>query len=369
MRTLSYRAGARDRADFPLTEVPALLADPEVIVWIDLVDPDRPTLAHLQELFNLHPLAVEDVLEQHQRPKLDRYDDQLFLTAYELGPAPAGSNELVRKEIDAFVTAQSLVTVRPGGRFDIAGVMRAWDAHPGLIRHGVGGMVWGLLDAVVDSHFDTVQAMDESVDDLEESVFKEDVNTQQVQRAAYRAHKQIVTLRRLALPMREVVGELLRRSEFVGGAADRQPPAAPSAHKGLGGAEMASPRAAFRRLLGVRQHGGALPASEAEPLAPYFQDVYDHTLRVADWADSLRDMVSTIIDTNMTAQGNRLNLVMKKVTSWAAIIAVPTMITGAYGMNVNYPSFGTSGGFWIAVALIVASSVALYLQFKHRDWL
>lgn len=132
---------------------------------------------------------------------------------------------------------------------------------------------------------------------------------------------------------------------------------------------MASPRAAFRRLLGVRQHGGALPASEAEPLAPYFQDVYDHTLRVADWADSLRDMVSTIIDTNMTAQGNRLNLVMKKVTSWAAIIAVPTMITGAYGMNVNYPSFGTSGGFWIAVALIVASSVALYLQFKHRDWL
>jgi magnesium transporter len=102
---------------------------------------------------------------------------------------------------------------------------------------------------------------------------------------------------------------------------------------------------------------------------PYFQDIYDHVMRVADWTDSLRDLVTTLIETNLTIQGNRMNLVMKKVTSWAAIIAVPTAITGFYGQNVPYPGFNEVSGFWVSTGLIVLGSATLYFIFKKKDWL
>jgi magnesium transporter len=104
-------------------------------------------------------------------------------------------------------------------------------------------------------------------------------------------------------------------------------------------------------------------------MSPYFQDVYDHVLRVTEWTESLRDLVATILDTNLAIQSNRMNLVMKKVTSWAAIIAVPTAVTGFYGQNLPYPGFDTVWGFWVSSAVIVAASVTLYLSFRARDWL
>ena len=359
----------RSAADDRSAEVDPAATKPKPgeITWIDIPPGDTRTLHALGEQYGLHPLAVEDVLERHQRPKLDRYDNQLFLTAYGLSVAPKGSAELVRREISAFILPDALITVRPDDAFDMGVVLSRWDAHPGLLAHGVGGMVWGLLDAIVDTHLDTVQQLDEVVDDLEESVFADNVDTRSVQRAAYDAHKQIVTLRRLALPMREVVGELLRRSDLVGGSADRHPAA--TEHSSSGNAQAGLARRILGGVRAANPHGDATRAQPIEPIAPYLQDVYDHTLRVADWGDSLRDMISTIIDTNMTAQGNRLNLVMKKVTSWAAIIAVPTLITGAYGMNVAYPTFGTTAGFWAALGLMVVASGALYAQFKRRDWL
>jgi magnesium transporter len=106
-----------------------------------------------------------------------------------------------------------------------------------------------------------------------------------------------------------------------------------------------------------------------DPMAPYFQDVYDHVLRATEWTESLRDLVTSILETNLTIQGNRLNIITKKVTSWAAIIAVPTAITGFYGQNVPYPGFGTHSGFYVSTASIVVFSVLLYLLFKRKDWL
>jgi magnesium transporter len=104
-------------------------------------------------------------------------------------------------------------------------------------------------------------------------------------------------------------------------------------------------------------------------MAPYYQDVYDHVLRATEWTESLRDLVSTILETNLTIQGNRMNLVMKKVTSWAAIIAVPTAITGFYGQNVPYPGFSAHWGFWFSTALIVVLSGTLYWAFRRSDWI
>jgi magnesium transporter len=132
-----------------------------------------------------------------------------------------------------------------------------------------------------------------------------------------------VVLRRLVLPMREVVNTLLRRDLGVVDAA----------------------------------------------MGPYFQDVYDHVLRATEWTESLRDLVSTILETNLTIQGNRMNSIMKKVTSWAAIIAVPTAVTGWYGMNVPYPGFGQHAGFVTSMVLLVVLSGGLYLLFKRLDWL
>jgi magnesium transporter len=106
-----------------------------------------------------------------------------------------------------------------------------------------------------------------------------------------------------------------------------------------------------------------------DDLMPYYQDVYDHVLRAAEWTESLRDLVNSILETNLTIQGNRLNVITKKVTSWAAIIAVPTLITGYYGMNVPYPGFSEPVGFAVSVAVIVIAAVVLYLVFKRKDWL
>jgi magnesium transporter len=106
-----------------------------------------------------------------------------------------------------------------------------------------------------------------------------------------------------------------------------------------------------------------------DDIMPYFQDVYDHVLRAGEWTESLRDFVTTILETNLTIQGNRQNIVMKKVTSWAAIIAVPTAVTGFYGQNVPYPGFGHVSGFVVSSAIIVGLSVALYVIFKRQDWL
>ena len=123
----------------------------------------------------------------------------------------------------------------------------------------------------------------------------------------------------------------------------------------------------MREIIGPLIRQDVIPISQE--MALHYHDVYDHVIRVADWTESLRDLISTLIETNLTIQSNRMNLVMKKVTSWAAIIAVPTAITGFYGQNIPYPGFGDESGFWVSTAAIVVISGALYATFKRRDWL
>ena len=259
----------------------------------------RPAdLEVVAEEFGLHPLAVEDAVHQHERPKLDRYQDHDFLTAYAVSLDPA-TGRLTTSELAAFVTPRALITVRKDPSFDIDGVVERWDDSADLAGHGVGFLLQGLLDFVVDGHFDTVQHLDEEMEDLEDLLFDDRPHSAEVQRRTFELRKCLVVLRRVVLPMREVVNTLLRRD------------------------------------LGLVD----------EAMGPYFQDVYDHVLRATEWTESLRDLVSTILETNLTIQGNRLNMIMKKVTSWAAIIAVPTAVTGFYGMNVPYPGFGQHSGF------------------------
>src|SRR5215207_2426361 len=317
--TRLYRDGVLEAKDFPAAQISDHLQQPGTVVWLDLCEPDQADLEVISQEFGLHPLAVEDAVQQHERPKLDRYQDHYFLTAYAVGLEPA-TGKLTTSELAAFATPRALITVRKDPSFDIEGVVARWDGSADLAGHGVGFLLWGLLDVVVDGHFATVQQLDEALEGL---LFDERPHGAEVQRRSFELRKSLVVLRRLVLPMREVVNSLLRRD------------------------------------LGLVD----------EAMGPYFQDVYDHVLRATEWTESLRDLVSTILETNLTIQGNRLNTIMKKVTSWAAIIAVPTAVTGFYGMNVPYPGFGRHSGAVTSTVLIVILSGGLYLLFKRLDWL
>jgi magnesium transporter len=321
-RTRLYRDGRLELEGFPVAEISDHLTDEAVTIWLDLRDPDRDDLAVLSDEFGLHPLAIEDAVYEHERAKLDRYGSHLFLTAYG-ARLDMASGKLATSELSAFVTPQALITVRKDDGLDIGAVVERWDASPDLAKFGVGFLLHGLLDYIVDGHFETVQSMDEAVESLEDQLFAAIPQGLDVQRRSFELRKSLVLLRRIVLPMREIVNTLMRPDLQV----------------------------------------------VAEDFMPYYRDIYDHVLRATEWTESLRDLVTSILETNLTIQGNRLNIITKKVTSWAAIIAVPTLVTGFYGMNVPYPGFSKPAGFAVSVAVMAGAALVLYLVFKRKDWL
>jgi magnesium transporter len=321
--TRLYRGGELVLEDFPAKDISEHIKEPDACVWLDYCEPTREELQTIANELGLHPLAVEDAVQEHQRPKLDRYDSHLFISAYAL-KLDVRSGELQTSEVSVFVTPKALVTVRKDEEVDIDSIVSRWDESKDLAGHGVSFLLWGLLDDIVDGHFETVQSLDTEIEALEDLLFEDDrPHEAEVQRRSFELRKSLVLLRRLVLPMREVVNSLMRRDLHV-------------IDQGMG---------------------------------PYYQDVYDHVMRATDWTESLRDLVTTILETNIAIQGNRMNLAMKKVTSWAAIIAVPTAITGFYGQNLPYPGFAAHWGFWFSSALIVVISLLLYWSFRRRDWL
>jgi magnesium transporter len=321
-RTRVWRDGKLEKENFPADKISDYLAEPDTVVWLDLCAPDAEGLRVISEEFGLDPLAVEDAVSHHERPKLDRYEKHLFLNAYTVELSDE-SGELATHEISAFVTERALVTVRGDEDFDTDALLKQWDSSPDLAKHGVAYLLHGLLDLVVDGHFDAVQSLDNAIDGLEERLFDEEVPTRDTQHRGYRLRKSLTLLRRVVLPMREVVNTLLRRDLNV------------------------------------------VP----EEMTPYFQDVYDHVLRATEWTESLRDVVTSLQETRVALQGNHLNQVMKKLTGWAAVIAVPTAVTGFYGQNVPYPGYQKQWGFVVSVFILIGTALALYAVFKKRDWL
>jgi magnesium transporter len=311
------------REDFPIEDISECFNDSDAVVWLDLLQPGAPELHAISVEFGLHELAVEDAIHEHERPKLDRYDTHLFLSAYGV-ELDAKRALLQSSELAVFFMERALITIRKGDRFDIEKVVERWDASGELADEGVSFLLYGLLDVLVDGHFTAVQSLDDEIEALEDLLFEDRrAQVETVQRRSFELRKSLVLLRRIVLPMREVVNSLLRRDLRV-----------------------VTPR-----------------------MEPYYQDVYDHVLRATEWTESLRDLVNSILETNITIQGNRMNLIMKKVTSWAAIIAVPTAITGFYGQNLPYPGFGKESGLIVSASLIVGIGVLLYVAFKRWEWL
>ncbi len=322
VRTRCYRDGVLADEGFTLDLISKHLDEESSIVWVDLCAPDTVDLQVVADELGLHSLAVEDAISARERPKFSRYDGHDFLTAYAVRlDVEAGA--LVTGEIAAFITSRALVTVRKDDDFPLDGLLARWDQDAGSTRSSIGSLVYGLLDFVVDGHFDAVQALDDQIERLEDLLFDEHPHDIEVQRRSFELRKSLVHLRRVVLPMREVLNTLMRRDV-------------------------------------------ALVTAD---LAPHFQDVYDHVLRATEWTESLRDLVATIVETNLTIQGNRLNVITKKVTSWAAIIAVPTAVTGFYGQNLPYPGFAQESGVLTSSVLIAGLSCSLYVAFKRKGWL
>lgn len=324
VRTRCYHEGALHQEGFPLDKVSDYLTDPANVVWFDLRGTDHPALPVIGEELGLHGLAIEDALQPGQRTKLDHYPEHLFLVAYAVGPDPgAGSQRLVAHEVAVFITRNALVTVRADDGFDIDQVVARWDSAGSLAGHGVAFLLHGLLDYIVDTHHEALQRLDAGIDDVEDMLFDGLGTDRLLQQHTFVLRKDLVWLRRVILPMREVVNTLMRRDLQI------------------------------------------IPPE----MGPYFQDVYDHVLRATEWTESLRDLLANILETRLTVRANQLNIIMKKVTSWAAIIAVPTAVTGFYGQNLPYPGFQQEWGFWSSLVVMLVASGGLYLAFRRKDWL
>ena len=209
-RTRLYRGGRLEKEDFPVEEVSDHLRDPEAVVWVDLLTPRPDDLAFVANELGLHHLAVADAMDTRERPKVDRYSTHDFLNVYSVRLDP-GSGAMVLSELSAFITDRALVTVRKSGSFDIDAVVARWDESPDLAQHGVGFLLYGLLDYVVDTHFEAVQDLDDGIEELEDLLFGQAPADTEVQRRSFTLRKSLVTLRRVVLPMREVVNTLMRR--------------------------------------------------------------------------------------------------------------------------------------------------------------
>jgi magnesium transporter len=322
--TRVWRSGRLVAEGVPVEDLSEHLARPGTVVWLDLLRPTPADMAVLTEEFGLHPLAIEDALHEHQRAKLDHYADHEFLAAYAVRPCPEGRDtRLETGELAAFFTRSGLITVRKSELVDLEPLVRRWDQTAELAASGVAYLAHGLLDHLVDGHSEAVALLDDEAEDLEDLLFDTSGGAGDLQRRSFALRKDLTTLRRAVVPMRDVLATMGRPGSFL-----------------------VDPR-----------------------MAPYLRDVDDHVQRAVESIDGLRDVLGTILDTNLTLASNRLNETVFRLTAYAAILAVTTAVTGYFGQNIPFPGSGEPAGFVASTVMLLLSVGGLVVYFKRRGWL
>ncbi len=299
--------------EIPSAAVSDLLGVDNRVLWVDVVAPTEDDLACVQEEFSLHPLAMEDIRERHQRPKIETYPSHSFLVAYTRD----------RKELEMFVGAGWLVTVGPEG-YSTASV-RARFERTHIAKPTVGYLVYVLLDEIVDGYFTTTDEIEDILEDLEERIFSDDSPAEHdVQADLFAVRRRLLEFRRVIVPLRDVVQVLLRReADWVD-----------------------------------------------DITATHLQDVYDHVLRAVDVVDSQRELMGNAVDAHLAIISNRVNDVMKQMTSWGAILLGSTLVAGIYGMNFDHmPELHWRLGYAWALGLMVTVTIVGYRFFRKRGWL
>jgi len=302
------------------------LVGEEDLVWLDVCAPEPDWLDQIGRQLGLDPHSVEDALAKYERPKATRFETYTFSTVYSTQLEEAdGRTTLVNARLSAYALPHTLLTIRPDDRFDMTAVVARWQGDAELVGFGVDGLLQGLLDVIIDQHFVVLQYLDDAVEHLIDLTFADKPDLRALQRQTFQVRAELVGLRRIVSPMRDVIATLIRAGQAT-------------RHWPIG-------------------------------LLSYYEDINDHVIRASEWEEGLRDLISSVFETNLSLNDTRMNEAMKKLAAWAAIIAVPTLITGWFGMNVPYWGFGNLGGFIAAGALVLGAAIVLYLSFHHRDWL
>jgi magnesium transporter len=303
-----------------LTQISELRRDPAQLVWLDVVLPDAAAVAHLGEEFGFHPLAVEDAVRRHERPKLDSYGDYLTIVFYAAGyRADADDAHIELQQLALFLGPNYLVTIQTAPITAIAECRSRWqrtavEATPAALLHLV-------LDALVDEYFTLIDQVVEWVEELEDSIFTrfDPAAIQEI----FGLKKDLLLLRRVIAPEREVLNLLLRRDE---------------------------------------------PLIAAESLY-YLQDVYDHLVRVTDAVDTYRDLLSSALDSYLSLQANQLNQLIKTLTLSSIILMACSLIAGIYGMNFQHmPELSWQFGYPLALLLMAGIGTGLVTFFRSRRW-
>ena len=315
-------ADGRRVADIDLEAVSDYVAKEGHFVWIGLHEPDDDVLRKLQEELCLHELAIEDALRAHQRPKLEEYGPCLFIVLHTAAWDPK-AHAVITGETHLFVGARYLVSVRHGETQGYADVRARCESTPHLLRHGPGFVLYALMDFVVDNYFPVVDALEERLEALEETLFDGSFDRSTTERI-YDLKRELVAVKRAVAPLVEVCNRL------------------------------------------IRYDTGLIP----DDVRVYIRDVYDHVVRINESIDTQRELLTTALEANLSLIAVRQNEVMKKLAAWAAILAVPTMIAGIYGMNFEVmPELHWRYGYLFAWAVIGVGVSSLYAWFKHDQWL
>lgn len=290
-------------------------------VWVGLHEPGAGEMDQIARVFDLHPLAVEDALHAHQRPKLERYDDALFLVLKTLWYVDE-YDAVETGEINMFVGRDFVVSVRHGQGAELHSARLDLEAKTAVLGHGPSAVVYAVCDRVVDAYEEVAAQVEIDVDEVETSVFSPD-RTQDSQRI-YNLKRELAEMRRAVNPLREP----------------------------------------------MKRFATASVAGITADAVPFFRDVADHLARVSESVDSLDSLLSTAFDAHLARISLQQNEDMRKISAWVAIAAVGTLVAGIYGMNFTYiPELHWHFGYFYALGLMVVASVALYRVFKKSGWL
>ena len=324
MEARIVRDGTPQPDAIPLDELRArlvALTDGEWI-WIDGVEPTAEDLSRLRDQLDLHELVVEDVSHRGQRAKVEIYPEHAFAA---FRPLTLGADGLEESELFMIVAERYLATLRFPPVFDLAGAARRWPMLAPTAP-GTGSAFYAIADEVADDYLEIVEVLEDRVDELEAEVFRSDPPTRagtSLQVDILHLRRDMVRLRRHAVPMRQAIDRLADDASFF------------------------SPE-----------------------LVPYVRDVTDHLLRTVELTDGVREVLTTIVDIRTAQSAHQLNEVMRKLTAWAGIVLVPTLIAGIYGMNFEQmPELHWTVGYPLALGMMAASAGGLYLWFKKRGWI
>lgn len=318
---VAYCEGQRV-AQVEVDQIPEILTHSDRFVWIGLREPEPELLQRIQQAFGLHELAIEDALCAHQRPKIERYGASLFVVLRTANLEPADQT-IAFGETHIFLGDQSIVVIRHGPSLPYVGVRARLEANPQLLRQGPGAALYALMDFVVDQYFPIIDTLEQQLQTLEDAIFGQ-AFSRETPGQIYRLQGQLIQVKRAISPLIDICNRLTR--------ADYQ----------------------------------LIPAE----LQPYFRDVYDHVIRLNELVDTQRELLTTALEANFSLMSIGQNEVMKRFAAWGAIIALPTMIAGIYGMNFAVmPELDWPYSYPLLLALIAVTCAFMYRRFRRANWL